>query len=307
MFCVVGIKPLLCNNAAPLAVSVGAVHLLTHLHARLEVLVKDEDIGVDIMDSADGPVLWESCWVPILRSMADGVHDERAAVRAAAVASLTHAISDRHALVVPAGVLVDILGEIIVPTVILLGQGLVTAVTSSEQEAEKEEIIRRTQTRDEEILVQMLGLSSADDGNQPSGAASGSNGSLKALLTEPKTPVALGTTGELLIALTTAITKQLRKLVRYPSFDKLWLRVLHCMGFFLGAQHGFDQSVLIGRASGTREGLTRELNDCIECAREELFNMLAVLTKNNVFKGREGLQKITQETIQAFATYNLDK
>jgi hypothetical protein len=37
VFCIIGVRPLLRNPQAPLSVSVGAVHLLTHLHGRLEV------------------------------------------------------------------------------------------------------------------------------------------------------------------------------------------------------------------------------------------------------------------------------
>lgn len=37
VFCIIGVRPLLKNPLAPLSVSVGAVHLLTHLHGRLEV------------------------------------------------------------------------------------------------------------------------------------------------------------------------------------------------------------------------------------------------------------------------------
>ena len=37
MFCIVGIRPLLCNNRTTISVSVGAIRLLTHLHSRLEV------------------------------------------------------------------------------------------------------------------------------------------------------------------------------------------------------------------------------------------------------------------------------
>ena len=37
VFCIIGVKPLLRNSLAPLSVSIGAVHLLTHLHSRLEV------------------------------------------------------------------------------------------------------------------------------------------------------------------------------------------------------------------------------------------------------------------------------
>jgi hypothetical protein len=39
VFCIIGVRPLLRNPQAPLSVSVGAVHLLTHLHGRLEVRV----------------------------------------------------------------------------------------------------------------------------------------------------------------------------------------------------------------------------------------------------------------------------
>jgi len=59
---------LLRNQSAPLSVSIGAVHLLTHLHGRLEVLIKDD--GEDCLDcedydiddhhnEGDTPILWE--------------------------------------------------------------------------------------------------------------------------------------------------------------------------------------------------------------------------------------------------------
>ena len=41
MFCIVGIRPLLCNNRTTISVSVGAIKLLTHLHSRLEVSACD--------------------------------------------------------------------------------------------------------------------------------------------------------------------------------------------------------------------------------------------------------------------------
>lgn len=63
VFCIIGVKPLLRNNLAPLSVSIGAVHLLTHLHGRLEVLIKDEGEAADgdYDDHMDGdtPILWE--------------------------------------------------------------------------------------------------------------------------------------------------------------------------------------------------------------------------------------------------------
>lgn len=37
VFCVQAVKPLLINRHAPASVAVGAIHLLLHLHSRLEV------------------------------------------------------------------------------------------------------------------------------------------------------------------------------------------------------------------------------------------------------------------------------
>ena len=60
VFCVVAIKPLLRNSNAPMSVSVGAVQLLSHLHMRLEVLVKDDCEEIESgYDTTDTPVLWE--------------------------------------------------------------------------------------------------------------------------------------------------------------------------------------------------------------------------------------------------------
>lgn len=38
VFCIIGVRPLLKNSSAPATVSIGAVHLLLHLHSRLEVM-----------------------------------------------------------------------------------------------------------------------------------------------------------------------------------------------------------------------------------------------------------------------------
>ena len=67
VFCILGVRPLLANQAAPTSVSEGAVHLLSHLHSRLEVLIKDdeglEEGEVDPEEGdeglEEGDVLWE--------------------------------------------------------------------------------------------------------------------------------------------------------------------------------------------------------------------------------------------------------
>ena len=375
MFCVVGVKPLLCNPRAPASVSAGAVHLLTHLHTRLEVLVKDEDVAAsaaaaasaapsnksssssfasswglsssssssssssattssagDSGDGGDAPVLWESCWLPILRAMADGANDERPAVRAAAVAALTHAISDRHALVVPAGVLVDILGEVVVPTVLLLGQGLVrealgAASAQSEQEQARAAKTLRSQTRDEELLSHLTALTVEGSSDTRAPPAAASSSSLSRALAQP-TPIRdlEGSTDELLAALTAAVVRQAVKLHRYPSFDKLWLRVLHMLGFFLGAPHGFDHGVLTlltqqqqqsspqarriaqGRDSlggGSRESraaAAEALAACVSVAKDQLYSTMEALSRAGVFKPE--LQTLGDDIVAQFSCLN---
>ncbi len=39
VFCIIGVIPLLKNNKAPISVSIGAIHLLVHLHSRLDVKI----------------------------------------------------------------------------------------------------------------------------------------------------------------------------------------------------------------------------------------------------------------------------
>jgi hypothetical protein len=53
VFCIVALKPLLLTSTAPLSVSTGAVQLLTHLHTRLEVLIKDGDSSAPKKPSVD--------------------------------------------------------------------------------------------------------------------------------------------------------------------------------------------------------------------------------------------------------------
>jgi hypothetical protein len=57
VFCIVALKPLLLAANAPLTVSLGAVQLLSHLHTRLEVLIKDKEQQLPVkefVNSVDG-------------------------------------------------------------------------------------------------------------------------------------------------------------------------------------------------------------------------------------------------------------
>lgn len=51
VFCVQAVRPLLTNTSAPSTVAMGAVHLLLHLHSRLEVCPKK---SVVVRDECNG-------------------------------------------------------------------------------------------------------------------------------------------------------------------------------------------------------------------------------------------------------------
>ena len=136
VFCVVGIKPLLRSKGVPEAVSIGAVKLLLHLHTRLEILVKDKP---EQESTESKSVIWESCWAPILSALTEGVADDRAAVRRHSTLALSSAMADNHVLMVPASVLADILGNILMPAALLLGEHLVDVCRNREMEGKKQD------------------------------------------------------------------------------------------------------------------------------------------------------------------------
>jgi len=153
LICVSGIRPLVTNKYAPIAVSIGAVQLLMHLHGRVEVLATDaaialsnQSVDIDGYDNDataasnanaslsaaqsaqqalvskynSNAVLWENCWFPLLAALADGLQDTRPRVRDSAALAIKRALRDRQALAAPASVLVTLLGNVLAPAVTAL-------------------------------------------------------------------------------------------------------------------------------------------------------------------------------------------
>ena len=159
VFSLIGVRPLLTNSNAHDSIAIGAIELLTHLHSRLEVLVKSDGMNLISEDSTevsscrsgneasrsssdgsvDSPALWESCWVPILQVMAVGVLDHRVVVQLAAAKALSAAVLDCHSYAVPTDVLVSIISTVLVHTVAQLNDRLLDAcvnhVSGAEQDA----------------------------------------------------------------------------------------------------------------------------------------------------------------------------
>jgi hypothetical protein len=278
VFCIVGLKPLLANIDVPISVSVGTVHLLTHLHTRLEVLASDEDSdnsnGKNNTQDNDTPALWESCWTPIVRTLADGIVDERIPVRIASGNALAHAILDKHVHAVPPGVLVNILGDIVVPSLLLLGETVVNELNNNNKDSGKYKVTSKNTEKEIEKSQYMKEFRNASKTMEESEYS-------------PSKPIV-----EILCALSTVFLQQLKRLATYPSFDKLWLRLLHLMGYYLGAPHGFDHATLKSDSP---------LRLAINGSREQLKNMLRILITGGVFKDRGGLWVITLESVAQFS------
>lgn len=295
VFCIVGLKPLLCNIKAPVSVSIGAVHLLTHLHTRLEVLAQEEDVDSQSND-ADTPALLESCWTPILRALVDGVADERFVVRSASVNALCNAILDKHVLAVPAGVLVNILGEIVVQALMHLGESTVFSELNKGDDNYNGNIVNND-SKTPSFDVEDIG----NDGNKtPSfdveellrGTVSPSLLTHTAL--SSPTEIATSNSGlihQLFDSLTKAFLLQLARLSHYPSFDKLWLRLLQLFGYFLSASHGFDHSI---------HAKSKELSHAVKEAEYHLSVLLQQLIVNGVCQKRKDLWNITVESVSQF-------
>ena len=308
VFIVISIRPLLGNPRVPVSVSVGAVKLLCHLHSRLEVLISSEDedyvdvTGGDASSSVSGlspqiqdrdhdghdsdtPVLWESCWTPILRLLADAAGDSRVAVRNAASNALSRCILDRHIRAVPPGVLVNVLGDILVPVILLLGEEMIRE--------------RDTGNHTKQQPVEAMGQGTAGEVAFLGEVASyGREVLLRSAEQDGSKTIPVI---ECMTSLCFVFEEQIKRLSTFPTFDKLVLRLLHVFGYFLGAPHGFSSS-----SSSSSSELDDRIKLVVTAAGEHLTAILTLLHNLGVFKHRSGLWVVTKESLAQFANYQLD-
>merc|ERR1711991_1273220 len=77
--------------------------------------------------------------------------------------------------------------------------------------------------------------------------------------------------------------RQLEKLVKYPNFQNLWLRLLHLLSFFLEGPQGFSHADLLHGNKGTSE--MEALHHTVAVAKDGLAGMLRGLLEGGHFKG----------------------
>lgn len=261
----------------------------------------------------DTPLLWESCWTPILSAMAEGCVDSRKPVRLAASNALCAAILDRHVRNVPIGLMVKILGDIYITVVLRLAEFLVK---------EKEQL-RADNNR--------AGLNGSINSNNNNNSAvkkpravdprdsvaqtsvSNTNNSIMSMsmsMPDPalEKPFASGNTDSdgsdevdftvmpLLCTICKVFADQIKRLSSYPSFDRLWLRLVHVFGFFLGAPYGFDHSTLFP-PNQLQLPFNDELHRTVAAAGDHLATLINMLIKSGVFLDRKGLWAVTKDSL----------
>lgn len=277
-------------------------------------------------DDSDTPVLWESCWVPVLKALSEGANDSRSSVRRACVVALCQCIQDKHSDAVPTSVLVDILGNVLSPVIIKLANKL--------QKQLRDLVPENTLTIDGLADDNATAAAPPPSRKPPLPAATGSQQQrgtnivgalLRSASSKEQTPCPGGallpeqTQSDIAVCIGTFHTvflSQLRRLAAYPSFDRLWLRLLYILGYFIGntsaTPYGIDCRLLglIERGALPLDGsvpslgAVADLQVINELATVTLDSLVARLKAESIFQIRDGLWFVTKETIKQFRHFS---
>ena len=258
------------------------------------VAVSDND------QDSDTPLLWESCWTPILSAMAEGCSDSRKPVRLAASNALCAAIMDRHVKNVPVGLMVKILGDVYIATILKLAEFLVreTEVSGSDTSrsggyidddavsnntgdpASRRNSNKEISKKTKDVRVRSESRS-GDKSVEQSSAAEGADSILTVIPT---------------LSITCKVfADQLKRFSSYPSFDRLWLRLIHVFGYFLGSPYGFDHTTHLPPQHRIP---SCELHRTVIVASEQLSTLINLLVKSGIFRERSGLWLVTKDSLQ---------
>lgn len=265
-------------------------------------------VGVTVSDDdheSDTPLLWENCWTPILSAMAEGCADTRKPVRLAASNALCSAILDKHVKNVPVGLMVKILGDIYIAIILRLSEYLVREMElngsngvrsrgNGEGYGDVDALQDNTSQRmsgstkmkkKKEVKQSIMG---GVDVKSPNSDAQTS----KDVVGEEDLSM---TVMPILCTVCKVFADQIIRFSLYPSFDRLWLRLLHVFGYFLGAPYGFDHAVLL---PSHRRILGNELHRTVAAAGDHLSSLINLLVNSGIFKERNGLWLVTKDSLR---------
>lgn len=294
----------------------------------LKVLIKDstDEEGYEGVDSEESnTMLWESCWLPILHTLAEGAADTRLLVRESVVDALVKAVSDRHSFAVPTGVLVQVLTTIYIPLVTFLNECV-------KKEAESSGTSSSTSAASAaggNVVAPVAVNTTPPVGSVSSAVAAGaalreaSHHVLQenwvkievqddAASLDSNNSVVARSNGLLnagsifeksLSGLCSTFLRNIDKLRNFPAFDKLWLNLLDLFGTILkknlpAAPAGGDDATAVTTAAAAAKA--EEGPQKVDFASVKLLDVLTVLLQEGIFVHRESLWKITLEMIQQF-------
>ena len=219
--------------------------------------------------------------MPILRLLAEGASDSRREVRSACVSALFAAVQDRHIAAVPSGVLVEVLGDVLSPAITLLGSFAQTEVPAAPGAGA---------TAGGPNLVEVMD----EDWTRVSVEKQHQQSSTAVAVELPATGSAVQLCERGVAVLCTLLLRFTPRLIRYPSFDKLWLRVLFVLGSLLGPQDFVADS-----SDGS--GPAAEPSALNQMAVEKLRESVSALVAAGVFRRREGLGRVTCDSLRMYS------
>ena len=207
--------------------------------------------------------------------LAEGASDSRREVRSASIGALYAAVLDKHINAVPNKVLVEVLGDILSPVITLLGSfaqleenGSADNLQLIESDGDWTRISFETQPLIEGTKDAVLGAG---------------------VLCERG-----------LAVLSSLLLRFTPRLLQYPSFDKLWIRVVFVLGSLLGpADSRLDLEI-----NTTADEDMEMLSTLGKVALFRLRELRSALHELGVFRRREGLSKVTVDSLRLYRGTN---
>lgn len=184
--------------------------------------------------------------------------------------ALCRAIKDKHSKAVPAGVLVVILGDIFSNTIIsVVSSYFPLSGATSEMRKFTNATYLEAETADPPINVSPF--------------------LAQELVTSPQQAercVALTIVENCLESLCQVYIAELSKLSKYPSFDKLWIKIMSVLSYFLAGESKSQFKLRVDSAQ------------MVKLCEEKLQQLLVAMEQNRIFEVREGLRSVTDGIIQ---------
>lgn len=243
-------------------------------------------------------------------AMADGISDKRDLVREAASKALVAAVLDRHSSAVPPGVLVNVLGDIVIPVVNYIGQQVLERRPQSSRDGDSvaaaeqppvgppqlpHHLLQRNWMRVElrDSAVQEKEVPDTDLDNSASAGCVRSDEGQGAL---SHIDLELEMFRNCLAGLTSSFIRHLKRIASFPSFDKLWLRFFELLVYFA---HCTEHVGVGGDRSADGCGIYHHCERGLEdISVENIRVLLQALVAERTFDHREGLRTVTVDMMR---------